>query len=79
MPKQSKLKKKHAELTTEQRTRIEALKDAGWTYRRIAADIQCSISTIKYTLDHFKHTGEYKNKLGRGRKRKLTESDVKHL
>uniref|UniRef100_A0A3B4UFJ5 Transposase IS30-like HTH domain-containing protein n=1 Tax=Seriola dumerili TaxID=41447 RepID=A0A3B4UFJ5_SERDU len=39
------------ELTSEQRVRIKALLDAGWSYRRIAKDLRCSPSTVKYTLD----------------------------
>jgi transposase len=43
-------------LTLGQRARIKALKDAGWKYSKIAKDIQCSISTIKYTLNQIKKT-----------------------
>ena len=39
---------KVAELTIAQRSRIKALRDVGWTLRRIAADIKCS----KYSAIH---------------------------
>lgn len=70
---------KVAELTTEQRIRIKALRDDGWTLRRIAADIKCSPNTVKYTLDREKETGDFETKKRNGRPRKLSDKKVKYL
>ena len=59
------------ELMSEQRVRIKALFDAGWSYCHIAKDLRCSPSTVKYTLDE---TNSHQNRKGRGRKK-----SVKHL
>lgn len=69
----AKLKK---ELTIE---RIKALFDAGWSYRCIVKDGRCSPSTVKYTLDRHDVTSSHQNWKGRGRKKKLSDTQVKHL
>lgn len=61
------------------RERIKALHDAGWSLRQIGQDIKCSHSVVRYALDSIAETGTYKMRQGRGRKRKLTEADVRHL
>uniref|UniRef100_A0A3B4UFP7 Transposase Tc1-like domain-containing protein n=1 Tax=Seriola dumerili TaxID=41447 RepID=A0A3B4UFP7_SERDU len=66
-------------LMSEQRVRIKALFDAGWSYRRIAKDFGCSPSTVKYTLDRHDATNSHQNRKGRGRKNKLSDRHVKHL
>uniref|UniRef100_A0A3B5A8L7 Transposase Tc1-like domain-containing protein n=1 Tax=Stegastes partitus TaxID=144197 RepID=A0A3B5A8L7_9TELE len=48
---------------------------AGWSLRLIGKDIKCSHSVVKYAVE----TDTYKRHQGRGRKRKLTEADVRHL
>lgn len=70
---------KVAELTIAQRSRIKALRDVGWTLRRIAADIKCSPNTVKYTLDREKETGNFETKKRNGRPRKLSDKTVKYL
>lgn len=67
------------ELSPTERARIKALKDAGWTFRRIAEDIGCSVGAVKYTLDRYQETGGYETRPGRGCKPKLSKSDVKYL
>ena len=47
---------KSRELTIEQRARIKALSDAGWSYRTIAKDLTCSLSIVSYTLNKIKTT-----------------------
>jgi transposase len=66
-------------LTLGQRARIKALKDAGWKYSKIAKDIPCSISTIKYTLKQIEKTGGFRNKQERGKKCNLSKSDIMPL
>ncbi len=53
-----------------ERARIVALRDAKWTFKKIATDIGCSISTVHYTLKNHKirDTNSFETKLGRGRK-----------
>ena len=46
---------------SEQRVRIKALFDAGWSYCRIAKDLRCSPSTVKYTLDRHDATNSHQN------------------
>ena len=48
--------------------------DAGWSNRRIAKDLRCSPSTVKYTSDRNDATNLHQNRKGRGRKK-----SVKHL
>jgi transposase len=67
------------ELTVEQRSRIKALYDAGWSYRKIAGDLKCSLSTINYTLKKIKTTKSCENRPRTGRKRKLSKRDVHAL
>lgn len=72
----AKMKK---ELTSEQRVRIKALFDAGWSYCRIAKDLRCSPCTVKYTLVCHGAANSYQNGKGGGRKKKLSDRQVKHL
>ena len=67
------------EQTSEQRVRIKALFDVGWSYHRLATDLRCSPSTVKYTLDRHDATNSHQNRKGRGRKKKLSDRQVKHL
>lgn len=67
---------KGRELTIEERARIKALHDAGWSYRKIASDLKCSLSTINYTLNKIKSTKSYANRPRTGRKRKLSKKDA---
>ena len=67
------------ELTSEQQVRIKALFDVSWSYRRIAKDFRCSLSTVKYTLDCHDATNSHQNRKRRGRKKKLSDRQVKHL
>ena len=60
---------KKRELTREDRARVKALYDAGWSYRRIGRDLQCSPNTVKYTLDRQNVTNSHQNRKGRGRKK----------
>ena len=45
---------KSRELTIEQRARVKALSDAGWSYRTIAKELKCSLSTVSYILNKIK-------------------------
>ncbi len=68
-----------AEVKKEQRVQIKAFFNAGWSYRRIAKDMRCSPSPVKYTLDCNDATNSHQNQKGRGRKNKLSDGQVKHL
>uniref|UniRef100_A0A3B4V995 Transposase Tc1-like domain-containing protein n=1 Tax=Seriola dumerili TaxID=41447 RepID=A0A3B4V995_SERDU len=47
--------------------------------RRIAKDLRCSPSAVKYTSDRHNATNSHQNRKGRGRKNKLSDSEVRHL
>lgn len=70
---------KDRELTEKDRVRIKVLHDAGWSFRQIGQDIKCSHSVVKYALESVAGTGTYRMRQGRGRKQKLTDTDVRHL
>ena len=70
---------KSKELTIEERYRIQALFYDGWSYRKIAEDVKCSLGTVKYTLDRVKSTGQFQNSARAGRPPKLSQSDRKYL
>ena len=63
------------ELTIGQRARIKAFQDAGWSYRKTARDLKCSLSTINYTINKIKTTKSCANLPRSGRKRKLSQRD----
>ena len=67
------------DLTTEQRARIKACHDAGWSYRKIAGDLKCSLSTINYTINKIKTTKSCANVPRSGRKKKLPQKDANSL
>ena len=66
------------DLTTEQRARIKARHDAGWSYRKIAGDLKSSFSTINYTKK-IKTTKSCANFPRSRRKRKLSQRDANSL
>lgn len=70
---------KKAELFISQRSRIKALRDAGWTLQKIAADIKCFPNTAKYTLDREKETDDFKTRKRTGRPRKFFNRTVRLL
>ena len=67
------------ETTGTERTQIKILRDEGYCFRHIANRMNLSPSTVYKCVRRQEQNGNFKNTLGRGRKKKLSTSDEKYL
>ncbi|XP_043474475.1 uncharacterized protein LOC122506399 [Leptopilina heterotoma] len=67
------------EITQDMRIKICALRDEGFPFSAIANKFNISKNGVKYTIDRFNESGEYVNRIGRGRKRCTSDADDKNI
>lgn len=60
-------------------SRAVVLREQGWTYRQIAADLNFSVSVIYRAIKRHRETGLYKRRQGQGKKRKTTRNQDRFL
>lgn len=67
------------ELSTFQRIAIVALRNAGFSYQKIANQVNCSKNGVVYNLKRYKETNSERSRHRSGRPEKLSEADVRKL
>ena len=67
------------ELSIERRQEIITLSSQGLPARRIARMVKCSHTTVINTLKRYQETGKNQSRLGRGRKKMLTQRNERFI
>lgn len=70
---------KRREISLEMRAQIVILKETGKSYADIARILNIPRSSVQVTWERYRDTGRNNSKTGRGRKRKTSKNDDRHL